>query len=428
VVQNVWTSLRRTEPVTRPCARGSSAARFVALLCAAGTSLLLGASPVPPQSPPQESLAPEPVRLTRVTPTLLGKLKEDAFAYFRFINRRWATYVCQAFTEEIREMPVVRLHGDAHIEQYALTATEYGLDDFDDSASGPSVIDLVRFLGSVDLAMRELGWEAHVDAAFDQFLDGYRSGLRDPRYVAPVPAIVTRLRREPQRSQAEFLDWADSLMQPLTEQQERIAHQDIRRLATLLHDAHPEISVHYFDIIRVGSIRMGVGSALTEKVLLRLRGRTSAPIDDVILEAKALNTLIGIPCLELPPRSEVARIIDGAEQIGRLRHEVLAKVPVATDVGPRRQWWVRSWEPTYRELVLSDLQTPEDLKQVALDVGSQLGAANLKEASAVRQAAMRRKELAMLDRMEPKIRRVVREMVDRMLQDWATFSIVKPPQ
>ena len=38
------------------------------------------------------------------------------------------------------------------------------LDDFDDSARGPALVDIVRFLGSIDLAARQRGWTRDRDA------------------------------------------------------------------------------------------------------------------------------------------------------------------------------------------------------------------------------------------------------------------------
>jgi Ser/Thr protein kinase RdoA (MazF antagonist) len=39
----------------------------------------------------------------------------------------------------------VNLHGDAHLEQFAVTDASFGLIDFDDAVGGPAVIDLLRF-------------------------------------------------------------------------------------------------------------------------------------------------------------------------------------------------------------------------------------------------------------------------------------------
>ena len=42
-------------------------------------------------------------------------------------------------------MPTVTLHGDPHLEQYAVTDAGRGLTDFDDASKGPAILDLVRF-------------------------------------------------------------------------------------------------------------------------------------------------------------------------------------------------------------------------------------------------------------------------------------------
>jgi uncharacterized protein (DUF2252 family) len=35
-----------------------------------------------------------------------------------------------------------------------VSATSRGIDDFDDSSTGPAVVDIVRFLGSLELTAR----------------------------------------------------------------------------------------------------------------------------------------------------------------------------------------------------------------------------------------------------------------------------------
>ena len=82
---------------------------------------------------------------------------------------------------------IVRLHGDAHVGQFAVTRDAWGLADFDDSAHGPEFIDVVRFLGSIDLATRQRGWARDRDALWDRFFAGYRAGLTDPNYRPSQP-------------------------------------------------------------------------------------------------------------------------------------------------------------------------------------------------------------------------------------------------
>src|SRR5262245_36238836 len=57
--------------------------------------------------------------IARLPPELTQAIARDPFTLFRLVNRRWNERVCTAFASE--PMPTVRLHGDAHVEQYAFT-------------------------------------------------------------------------------------------------------------------------------------------------------------------------------------------------------------------------------------------------------------------------------------------------------------------
>jgi uncharacterized protein (DUF2252 family) len=85
---------------------------------------------------------------------LRQRLAASPIALFRFVNQAWTREVCTAFAGDLAAMPTARLHGDAHVEQYAVSATSRGIDDFDDSSTGPAVVDIVRFLGSLELTAR----------------------------------------------------------------------------------------------------------------------------------------------------------------------------------------------------------------------------------------------------------------------------------
>src|SRR4051812_45918806 len=140
-------------------------------------------------------LRPHPAALADAAPELIDRLRADPFTYFRFVNRAWTERVCQVFAD-VTDAPIVRLHGDAHVEQFAVTKDAWGLDDFDDSARGPAFVDIVRFLGSIDLATRQRGWTRDRDAIWDRFFDGYRRGLSNPDYRPAEPDIVREVRRQ----------------------------------------------------------------------------------------------------------------------------------------------------------------------------------------------------------------------------------------
>src|SRR5262245_60653713 len=94
--------------------------------------------------PARGQLRPYPAAMDRASAELIDRLRADPFNYFRFVNRPWTERVCEAFAD-VSDLPIVRLHGDAHLEQFALTNHAWGLDDFDDSARGPAFVDIVRF-------------------------------------------------------------------------------------------------------------------------------------------------------------------------------------------------------------------------------------------------------------------------------------------
>jgi hypothetical protein len=114
---------------------------------------------------------------------------------------------------DIREgLPEVNLRGDAHNEQYAVTSLGRGLTDFDDSARGPYVIDLVRFGVSLELAAREKGWPGEGRRAFDDFLRGYRGALENPNLESPRVRAVSRTRAAFAHDHRLALRRADTLM------------------------------------------------------------------------------------------------------------------------------------------------------------------------------------------------------------------------
>src|SRR5215510_9319896 len=161
-------------------------------------------------------LRPHPAAVAGASVELIDRLRADPFTYFRFINRAWTARVCEAFAD-VTDSPIVRLHGDAHIEQFALTKDAWGLDDFDDSSRGPALVDIVRFLGSIDLATRQRGWTHARDALWDRFFEEYRRGLSDPDFRPPEPDIVRQLRKQGPITRVAHLAWGESQMQPMAE-------------------------------------------------------------------------------------------------------------------------------------------------------------------------------------------------------------------
>ena len=366
-------------------------------------------------------LLPHPTVLAGASADLIDRLRADPFTYFRFINRAWTTRVCEAFAD-VTSPPIVRLHGDAHIEQFALTQTAWGLGDFDDSTRGPSFVDVVRFLGSIDVATRERGWTRDRDRLWNRFFEGYRLGLSSPDTQPREPDIVRELRRQAPITRAAYLAWGERQMQPMDDAQTTRIITGMVEFDRLMRGEgeRPDLAPGYFAVKRAGWLRMGVGSAAALKVLVRVEGPSAAADDDVLLEGKETVNLDGVACLEASSTPPAKRVIAGAKQLGRWKHDILAVAPaslmpaIANRADHWVDWWVVSWEPTYREVRLSDLRSAEDLADIAFDSGLQLGAGKV--------PASRSEELAWNTRFEQRLRTETSTIVEELLAGWRELA------
>jgi Uncharacterized protein conserved in bacteria (DUF2252) len=362
-------------------------------------------------------LRPDPAALASVPTELIEHLRADPFTYFRFINRAWTARVCQAFAD-VHDVPIVRLHGDAHVEQFALTQDAWGLVDFDDSARGPAYVDIVRYLGSIELAVRQRGWASRRNALWNRFLEGYRQGLETPDYRPPEPDSVRRLRAQAPMTRAAFLGWAEQQMQPMDEITSKSVVAGMAEFERFMRAERADLRPGYFGVAHAGWLRIGVGSAAIRKVLIRVQGPTSDADDDVVLELKEFVNLRGFGCLEGQTDTTALRIIDGTRQLGRVKHDILAVgptllIPAAADrAEPWLDWWVASWEPTYREVRLSDLRSVEDLSDIVYDSGVQLGA------GATQDASVRSQALAWVARLADRLKREASTIVDELIAGW----------
>ena len=389
----------------------SRSASFLVLACGLAFSASAGADP----------LRPDPAALARTTPELRARLREDPLIYFRFVNRPWTARVCEVFKPVLAGLPVVQLHGDAHVEQYAFTSTAWGLDDFDDSARGPALVDIVRFLGSVELAARSRGWIRDVNPLFDRFFDGYRRGLVDPTYRPSEPDVVQRLRVQAPTTRLAHLAWGESKMMPIAQAEWERVQGALDEFAQVAHRAQPDLPRGYFRLKHAGPLRMGTGSAVNAKLLMRVEGPSADPGDDVLIEAKQLSTLAGVACLEMPAGPEALRVIKGTEQMGRIAHDILGVAPNMEPDGGASEWWIRSWEPSYGEVRLSDVRSVRELGAIVHDAGVQLGAGCLPLSAMPTEASVRKKERAAVGRLEPRLRAGTNTLVRELLEGWQAF-------
>jgi hypothetical protein len=370
----------------------------------------------------------EPKSLEQATPELIKRLRAEPYAYFRFVNRPWIARVCDLFARDLEELPLVRLHGDAHVEQFAVTQSAWGLDDFDDSARGPAVVDIERFLGSIDLVARERSWENQRDKLFDRFVEGYKRGLLEPDYLPPPPNIVSRLRAQAPVTRAAFLAWGESKMQPLADASMKAVLAGMEAFSRVMRRERLDLAPEYFRVVRAGWVQSGVGSAVTPKIMIRVRGPSDDPADDELLESKKIGDLGGLPCIKTPMDQPTLRIIDGSKQLGRLKYNILAAgpelvVPEVMARGERLQdWWIRSLDPSYRQISSTDLQSVGDLAAISYDAGVQLGAGRLQDQTVPLSVYDRKRILSTTARIEKRYRQEASKLVDDLLRGWRELA------
>jgi hypothetical protein len=347
-------------------------------------------------------------------PALAGRLRQTPHNYFRFVNRAFSEAVCRLFADVRRDLPDVNLHGDAHVEQYAVTSLGYGLTDFDDSAQGPYVVDLVRFGVSLQLASREKGWVG-TGAAVDDLLRGYRDALADPSRERPPRRTLRRERAGFTFDHALALRRAQAMMDSAPVPRFEL-EADFESYAARMRAQMPSLPAGFFRIKKVGRLATGIGSALDEKYLLRVEGWTRGGDDDQILEAKVVHVLADRGCLHTDA---------GPERVP-LGMSLLARAPFSYSglfAHGHHVLWVHGWTDDYVELrIEASFPDPEDLREVAYDVGTQLGRAHPKPfPGRASPAGLRPLLLASTRTNEARIRRTVDDLTEAIIEAWQSF-------
>ena len=346
-------------------------------------------------------------------PALRARLRASPHGYYRFINPAFTREICRRFLGLKQPQPEVTLHGDCHVEQYAVTELGRGLTDFDDSASGPAYVDIVRFGVSLHLAARQRGWRHEADRVYDAFRLGYRQALLEPKTTAPEPTVARRIAQSFKEDRAQSLARAVALMDTLEET--RPALDEARKEVVLTQVAKDAgLPESFFRVKAMGVLRIGVGSALSAKYLLRVEGPTEAEDDDVMIEAKELQDREGLPCIQLSPGP--SRIFAGE---ARLAYQPF-RFPGVLYIGGKT-FWVHAWTDHYQELdIQKTLRSPQELQEVAFDVGVQLGRGHPKRSDDEAATRLRVDVLRVLP--EAKIKKEIVALTEETVRAWTRFK------
>ena len=396
---------------------------LLALACAhtapAGREAGAGAAPQPRPSAGSGPLdVPADGHDIQTHAALRGRLRASPHGYYRFINAAFTREICRRFENLKQPQPEVTLHGDCHVEQYAVTELGRGLTDFDDSAGGPAYVDIVRFGVSLHLAARQRGWARDADRIYDAFRRGYRQALLEPRTTAPEPEVAKRIAASFKEDRAASLAKAEALMETLQEKEPEL--DEARKEMVLTQVAKDAgLPESFFQVKKMGVLRIGIGSALSAKYLLRVEGPTAADDDDVMIEAKEIQDREGLACIQVSPGP--SRIFAGE---ARLAYQPF-RFPGVLHVN-KKTFWVHAWTDHYQELdIQKTLQSAQELREVAFDVGVQLGRGHPKRVDAEIGTRLRLDILRSLP--DDRIKREILALTDETVRAWTRFKNALPP-
>ena len=350
-------------------------------------------------------------------PELLERILSSPHGYFRFINIPFSREVCRRFGGSVEGTPPFNLHGDAHLEQYAVTDLGRGLTDFDDSSIGPAVVDLLRFGVSLELACGERGCAEEVEGLYEEFLRGYEAALDDPSTEAPEPAVVTRLRESFTFDREAYFEWIASVMEPMPSAERQELAEAMTPYAEAMLEQDPSLGPRYFEIVDMGYLRSGIGSALDLKFLVRIRGTGDEPMDDRVLEVKQVRELGSIDCIATSKGSDPFRILVGQSRIAYEPYGLLGYLRMR-----HLTFWIHAWVENYRELSIGEEQASTDeLAEVAHDVGVQLGRGHPNQIGAPLDLQLRREQMRLLERDRELIKQQRHELAQLVVEAWQRF-------
>ena len=372
--------------------------------------------------PRDSSTPPDPLYVDPATvdfsenPQLLERIRSSPHGYLRFINIPFSQEVCDLYAEALASYPDFNLHGDAHIEQYAVTDLGRGLTDFDDSSLGPALVDLSRFAVSLELAARAHGWSDEGERLFERFLEGYVAALADPESVAPEPTVATRLASRFEFDREKYFQWIDEIAKPIPAAQRQGLLAALEIYVEDVQARRTDLESSFFEVVKIGSLKLGIGSALDRKYLIQIRGATDSVEDDVVLELKTVRDLSGIDCISTGQSDDPYRILMG-QSIAYQPYRLLGYLRFDGDT-----FWIHAWVDNYEELSIDeDLQKVEELAEVAFDVGVQLGRGHPNQLDPPLDVQLRREQVRLLERDRSLIRTTTRDLAARVTRAWALF-------
>jgi hypothetical protein len=208
-------------------------------------------------------------------------------------------------------------------------------------------------------------------------------------------------------------------MQPLAPAEEGRVRKEWFRFVVLMRETTPARPESFYRIHRIGSIEIGLGSALERKMLIRITGPTDDPRDDLILEARNHSLPEYRGCVWKPTGGSL-NVFMLTSLLAHSLPEVFGILPnPAGDVLP--EIWIQSWDRGYRELSLSDLRGQADLNALAADAGTQLAGHFWTTFPEALRGHQRFTQLRAFELAEDRSRALARSLAAEVIAEWKRF-------
>jgi len=276
----------------------------------------------------------------------------------------------------------------------------------------------MRFGVSLNLACKMNRWDEEFNNLFNTFLEGYEKALNQPSFEAPEPLVVSRLRSNFKYDNEAYYSWVNSLMQDIPRSELDSLMISMKTYTNTMMEENTQLSDSYFRVIKIGYLKMGIGSALDLKYLARCEGESEEPFDDVVLEIKEVRDISEIPCLIRAQKFDPFRILIGQARIAYQPFQHLGYFTFRD-----KNFWVHSWVQNYKELDLeTSCNTIKDLQEIVYDIGVQLGRGHPKQIAAPLDFQLRQAQLRWLLQYSNSLIEACEGLSAEVEYSWGEFS------
>jgi len=210
-------------------------------------------------------------------------------------------------------------------------------------------------------------------------------------------------------------------MEPMPESERQALAEAMTPYIEVMLEQDPSLGPRYFEIVDMGYLRSGIGSALDLKFLVRIRGAGGDPLDDRVLEVKQVRELGEIGCINVSRGSDPFRILVGQSRIAYKPYGLLGYLRMKD-----LTFWIHAWVENYQELEVDDeLASTDELAEVAFDVGVQLGRGHPNQIGAPLDLQLRREQMRILERDRELIQRQRHELAELVVEAWQRFHAAR---